>query len=189
MARRLRAGGDPWFRPDVVLRDGDAVAGDGWTLEAVHTPGHASNHLCYRLREEETLFSGDHVMGWSTSVVSPPDGNLGDYLASLQKLLDRPRDRRYVPTHGPPVEDPHTLVRAYLAHRGQRSDQILAALDAGPATIAEIVPRLYADTSKKLWRAAAGSVYAHLLSLRDLAEVETPDDPPCRRSMWTRCRA
>jgi glyoxylase-like metal-dependent hydrolase (beta-lactamase superfamily II) len=183
-----RPGGDPAFRPDVVLRDGDVVQGDGWTLDAVHTPGHASNHLCYLLREEDTLCSGDHVMGWSTSVVSPPDGNLGDYLASLEKLLDRPQDRRYVPTHGPPIEEPHALVRAYLAHRRQRSEQILAALDAGPATIAEIVPRLYAETSKKLWRAAAGSVYAHLLDLRELGEVEAPDDPPRRRSPWTRRR-
>src|SRR5207249_2660995 len=123
--------------------------------------------LCYFLSEEETLCTGDHVMGWSTSVVSPPDGHLGDYLASLQKLVDRSKDRRYLPTHGPPVDRPHALVRAYLAHRHERSEQILAALDAGPATIAELVPRIYAETTKKLWRAAAGSTYAHLLHLRE----------------------
>jgi glyoxylase-like metal-dependent hydrolase (beta-lactamase superfamily II) len=176
------------FQPDVVLRDGDAVEGDDWTLQAVHTPGHASNHLCYLLHEEGTLFSGDHVMGWSTTVVSPPDGNLGDYLASLEKLLDRPQDRRYVPTHGPPIEEPQTLVRAYLAHRHQRSEEILAALDTQPATVAELVPRVYADTPKKLWRAAAGSMYAHLLHLRDLGEVATQENPPRRRAAWIRCR-
>jgi glyoxylase-like metal-dependent hydrolase (beta-lactamase superfamily II) len=180
--------GDPSFCPDVLLRDGDVVEGDGWTLEAVHTPGHASNHLCYLLREEGVLCSGDHVMGWSTTVVSPPDGNLGDYVASLEKLLERPQDRSYLPTHGPAIEEPHTLVRAYLAHRRRRSEEILAALDTGPATIAEIVPRIYADTDKKMWRAAAGSVYAHLLHLRDLGDVEAQDDPPRRRSTWTRRR-
>jgi glyoxylase-like metal-dependent hydrolase (beta-lactamase superfamily II) len=184
-----RAGGDQSFEPDVVLRDGDVVEGDGWTLDAVHTPGHATNHLCFYLREEGTLCSGDHVMGWSTTVVSPPDGDLGEYLDSLEKLLERPEDRRYLPTHGPPVEEPHDLVRSFLAHRRERSEQLLAALDAGPATIAELVPRVYAQTSKKLWRGAAGSMYANLLYLRDSGEVEVDDDVPRRRSTWVRRRS
>lgn len=187
-AAPARPGGNVFFEPDVLLGDGDRVGGEGWSLVAVHTPGHASNHLCYFLTEESTLFSGDHVMGWSTSVISPPDGDLGEYMASLERLLERPHDQRYLPTHGPPVEDPHALVRAYLRHRGERSEQLLTALDAGPATIAELVPRLYAETSKKLWRAAAGSVYAHLTHLRDLGEVATQDDPPRRRSTWQRRR-
>jgi glyoxylase-like metal-dependent hydrolase (beta-lactamase superfamily II) len=181
-------GGDQLFEPDVVLGDGDVVEGDGWTLDVVHTPGHASNHLCYALREEATLCSGDHVMGWSTTVVSPPDGDLGEYLDSLEKLLEREQDRRYLPTHGPPIEEPHALVRAFLTHRRERSEQLLAALDAGPATIAELVPRVYALTSKKLWGGAAGSMYAQLLHLCEAGEVEVEDDPPRRRSTWARRR-
>jgi glyoxylase-like metal-dependent hydrolase (beta-lactamase superfamily II) len=181
-----REGADRSFRPEVVLRDGDTVAGDGWTLEAVHTPGHASNHLCYLFREEGVLCSGDHVMGWSTSVIAPPDGHLGDYLASLEKLLGRPQDQRYLPTHGPQITAPHTLVRAFLAHRRERSDQILAALASGPATIAEMVPRLYADVSKRLWRGAAASVYAHLLYLHELGMVEVEDGESLRRTSRVR---
>ncbi len=177
-----REAADRSFHPDVVLADGDIVSDDGWTLEAVHTPGHASNHLCYFLREERVLCSGDHVMGWSTSVISPPDGNLGDYLGSLQKLLDRPQDRRYLPTHGPEIAEPHALVRAFLAHRAERSEQILDALAAGPATIVELVPRLYGEVSKRLWRGAAGSMYAHLIQLHELGLIEVDDGGPLRRT-------
>jgi glyoxylase-like metal-dependent hydrolase (beta-lactamase superfamily II) len=176
-----RQGPDRDFRPDVVLRDGDVVEGDGWTLEAVHTPGHASNHLCYLLREEGVLCSGDHVMGWSTSVVSPPDGDIGDYVASLEKLLGRPQDRSYLPTHGPAIAEPHALVRAYLDHRRERNEQILDAVAAGPTTIVEIVRDLYADVDKKLWLAAASSVYAHLLHLHAIGLVDTDDGLPLRR--------
>ena len=183
-----REGPDRSFRPDVVLGDGDTVVGDGWTLEAVHTPGHASNHLCYLLREEGVLCSGDHVMGWSTSVIAPPDGHLGDYMASLEKLLGRSQDRRYLPTHGPQIDAPHTLVRAFLAHRRERSDQILAALAGGPATIAELVPRLYADVTKRLWRGAAASVYAHLLYLHELEMVKVEDGESLRRTSRVRRR-
>ena len=153
------------------------MEGDGWSLEAVHTPGHATNHLCYLVREEGSLCTGDHVMGWSTTVVSPPDGNLAEYMASLEKLLTRPQDRRYVPAHGPPITDPHTVVRDRLAHRRERTEQILDALATGPATIVEIVPRLYADVPKQVWPAAAASVYAHLLQLHELGLVEAEDGP------------
>jgi glyoxylase-like metal-dependent hydrolase (beta-lactamase superfamily II) len=163
------------FAPDVMLKDGDVVEGAGWTLETVHTPGHASNHLCYFWVEENALVTGDHVMGWSTSVVSPPDGNLGEYLASLERLLDRSQDRRYLPAHGPDIKEPHHYVRALLDHRRERSEQILAALEPEPLTIAEMVPRIYASTPKVLWPAAASSVYAHLIHLH--AEgVVWPDD-------------
>lgn len=175
-------GGDRDFRPDVALRDGDVVEGDGWTLEVVHTPGHASNHHCYGLREEGTLFTGDHIMGWSTSVISPPDGRLGEYLASLEKLLGRPGDGRYLPAHGPEIGDPHTRVRDFIEHRQERSTQILDLLAGGPTTIAEIVPRLYADVRKQLWPAAAGSVYAHLLHLQQLAMVGPEDGPSLQRA-------
>jgi glyoxylase-like metal-dependent hydrolase (beta-lactamase superfamily II) len=182
-------GADQSFEPDVVLRDGDVVGGDGWTLDSVYTPGHASNHLCYVLREESTLFSGDHVMGWSTTVVSPADGDLGEYLDNLEKLFEREQDRRYLPTHGPPIEEPHVLVRAFLTHRNERSEQLLDALDAGPATIAELVPRVYALTNKKLWRGAAGSMYAQLLYLRDAGEVEVEVEALGRHSTWVRRRS
>jgi glyoxylase-like metal-dependent hydrolase (beta-lactamase superfamily II) len=174
------------FQPDVALRDGDAVETDGWGIEAVHTPGHATNHLCYLVREAGVLFTGDHVMGWSTSVVSPPDGNLVEYLASFEKLLARPQDRVYLPGHGPAVTDPHPYVRALLAHRRDRSEQILEALAAGPATIAELVPRLYADKPKKIWLAASSSVYAHLLQLHQARLVEVDDGPVLRRASRVR---
>jgi glyoxylase-like metal-dependent hydrolase (beta-lactamase superfamily II) len=141
------------------------------------------------LPEEGVLCSGDHVMGWSTSVIAPPDGHLGDYLASLEKLLGRPQDRRYLPTHGPEITEPRALVRAFLAHRRERSDQILDALAAGPATIAELVPRLYADVSKRLWRGAASSMYAHLLHLEEAGMVEADDGSPLRRSSRIRRRS
>ncbi len=163
-ADELREGADTTFVPDHRLVDGDVVAGEGWTLQAVHTPGHTSNHLCFALVEERLLFTGDHVMGWSTSVIAPPDGDLRQYLASLDKLLDRD-DAVYWPTHGPAITEPAALVRAFRAHRAERSEQILEALGSGPATIAELVPRVYADVAKTLWRPAAASMYAHLLAL------------------------
>lgn len=178
----LREGADTDFVPEVVLADGDVVSGAGWTIEAVHTPGHTSNHLCFALTEERALFSGDHVMGWSTSVIGPPDGDLGRYLESLAKLLDRD-DARYWPTHGPAITEPHTHVRAFIAHREERLDQIRAALAPGPTTIAELVPRLYADVAKALWRPAAASVYAALLHLAAAGEVEV-DQPPRRTATW-----
>ena len=131
-AELKREGPDLDFRPDERLGDGDAVRGDGWTLTAVHTPGHCSNHLCYYLQEENCLFSGDHVMGWATSVVSPPDGSMQDYLASLRKLLPRQAER-YWPTHGPAITEPDRYVRACIAHREDREQQIIAHLRGGVA--------------------------------------------------------
>jgi glyoxylase-like metal-dependent hydrolase (beta-lactamase superfamily II) len=177
----LREGADTDFRPDVVLRNGDVVAGDGWTIEAVHTPGHTSNHLCYALREEAALFSGDHVMGWSTSVITPPDGDMVAFLASLRLLLDRD-DASYWPTHGPQITAPKDLVRAYLAHREERTAQVVAALADGPATLIEIVPRIYADVAKTLWVPAAMSTHAHLLQLVDEGRVRVAGGGPPKRT-------
>jgi glyoxylase-like metal-dependent hydrolase (beta-lactamase superfamily II) len=177
-----REGVDTDFVPDHRLVDGDTVRGDGWTFEAVHTPGHTSNHLCYALAEERVLFTGDHVMGWSTSVIAPPDGSLVAFMASLERLLARD-DAVYWPTHGPAVTDPHALVRAYLTHRRERSAQVLGALGDGPATIAELVPRIYADVSKALWKPAASSMHAHLLALLDEGRVAT-DEQPRRTSRY-----
>lgn len=166
----LREGADTDFIPDVVLADGAIVQGGSWTIQAVHTPGHTSNHLCFDLVEEGTLFTGDHVMGWSTSVIGPPDGSLGQYLASLRVLLARD-DQRYRPTHGPAITAPRELVSSYVAHRLERTEQIVAALRHGPATIATLVPIIYSSVSKALWRPAAASMYAHLLQLLDDGRV------------------
>jgi glyoxylase-like metal-dependent hydrolase (beta-lactamase superfamily II) len=177
----LREGADTAFRPDVTLRHGDAVSGPGWTIEAVHTPGHTSNHLCYALREEGALFSGDHVMGWSTTVIVPPDGNLGAYLSSLRLLLDRDDDV-YWPTHGPPITDPKPFVQAYLDHREERTEQILGVLRGGPTAIPDIVRQVYADVPKPLWVPAAMSTHAHLLQLVEDGAVRADGDGTPRRT-------
>ena len=155
--------GDKSFAPDVPLSHGDVVSGPGWSVEAVHTPGHLANHLCFALGDG-TLFTGDHVMGWSTSVISPPGGNLSDYLASMALLLDRP-DRTYVPTHGSPIADPHTHVRGLIQHRHDRTAQVIDQLRAGATTIPEIVEALYIGLDPLLEKAAGRSVLAHLLDL------------------------
>jgi glyoxylase-like metal-dependent hydrolase (beta-lactamase superfamily II) len=160
----VEEGGDRLFVPDRRMGEGDVVAGPGWTMEAIHTPGHISNHLCFGLREAKALFTGDHVMGWSTSVVSPPEGNMAHYVASLGKLLARD-DQVYYPTHGPPVPEPHGLVRAYIDHRREREEQILAGLRAGLTTIPALVARIYSDVPRHLHGAAGRSVLAHLLDL------------------------
>jgi glyoxylase-like metal-dependent hydrolase (beta-lactamase superfamily II) len=160
----VEEGGDRDFVPDVLVRDGDIIEGAGFTLECVHTPGHTSNHMCYALQQEKALFSGDHVMAWSTTVVAPPDGDMGDYFASLEKLLHRD-DAIYWPTHGGPVRDPKNFVAAYLEHRRQREAQIVAALENGVSGIPEIVNRVYAGLDPRLKPAAALSVLAHLLLL------------------------
>jgi glyoxylase-like metal-dependent hydrolase (beta-lactamase superfamily II) len=169
-------GGDWDFVPDVVVRDGDPVIGADWRFEAVHTPGHTSNHLCFALADRGILFSGDHVMGWSTSVVAPPDGDMAAYMASLDKLLGR-RDLVYWPTHGPAIDEPQRHVRAFIAHRREREAHILECLAAGLAAIPPIVDRLYAGLQPGLRRAAARSVHAHLLDLVGRGLVES-DGPP-----------
>ncbi len=169
-------GPDLEFVPDIKVDDGDVIVGTGWSVDVVHTPGHTSNHICFGLREESVLFTGDHVMGWATSVISPPDGDLYDYMASLRKLLDRP-DIRYWPTHGPAIEDPHSYVRAFIAHREGREAQILAGLSGGATTIKELVPPMYEATDKRLWRAAASSVLSHLLALHREGRVSCDGDP------------
>jgi glyoxylase-like metal-dependent hydrolase (beta-lactamase superfamily II) len=160
----VEAGADRAFAPDVVLRDGDVVEGAGWRLAAVHTPGHTSNHLCFALPEERTLFSGDHVMGWSTTVISPPDGDMRDYMRSLARLQQRD-DATYWPTHGGAIADPQAHVAALIAHRRARRDAVLAALAAGPARPADLVPTVYADLDPRLAGAAARSLLAHLIEL------------------------
>jgi len=168
-----KEGSDRDFVPDVVVHDGDIIVGQGWSLEALHTPGHISNHLCFALEKEKTLFSGDHVMGWSTSVISAPDGNLTDYMANLRRLLERD-DEVYWPTHGAAITDPHPYVRSLIEHREERTRQILARLEAGDTTIDQIVAVLYADVDKKLHPAAGRSVLAHLIALANQGRVKAP---------------
>ncbi len=163
-------GGDHVFVPDIAVRDGDVIAGDGFTIACVHTPGHTANHMCYALAEENALFTGDHVMGWSTSVIAPPDGDMGDYLMSLEKLIAR-NDSILYPTHGSPIREPAPMLRAYLAHRHMRETQILAALGQGENTIAGMVARLYAGLNPALMPAAALTVRAHLDHLLDEGKV------------------
>ena len=163
-------GGDRDFTPDVRLEDGAVVEGTGWTLEAVYTPGHLSNHHCFALREEGVLFSGDHVMGWSTSVISPPDGDMTDYMASLRRLLERD-DRMLLPAHGAPVEDPKALVRAFIAHRQEREQGILDCISQGRGRIPEMVEVMYTDVPKELHNAAGRSVFAHLLHMYETGRV------------------
>lgn len=157
----VEEGGDMAFEPDIVTRHGDRIEGKGWTIEAVHTPGHTSNHLCFALLEEKALFTGDHVMGWSTSVVSPPDGDMAAYMRSLDLLLTR-NDAIYWPTHGPAIEDPRPFVEAFIAHREEREAQILEQVRAGRTQIGEMVPVMYAAVDSRLHPAAARSVLAHV---------------------------
>lgn len=172
----VEEGADHDFVPDIRLAHGDVVTGAGWTLEAVHTPGHTSNHLCFALKEEQALFCGDHVMGWSTTVVSPPDGDMRAYRTSLAALLNRD-ETVYWPTHGAPVRDPKAYVVGLLEHRAEREAQILACLRDGVETIPEIVRRLYRDVDPKLHRAAGRSVLAHLVELVERGVVQCEDTP------------
>ncbi|MGZ3267138.1 MAG: MBL fold metallo-hydrolase [Croceibacterium sp.] len=155
---------DKDYAPDRVLRDGEQLAGPGWTLTALATPGHTSNHLCFALEQTGALFTGDHVMGWSTTVVSPPGGDMAAYMTSLALLHDRD-DRVYYPAHGPAVHNPRQLVRGMIGHRRQRERQILKLLGQQPQAIAELVPQMYKGLDQRLWPAAGQSVKAHLLDL------------------------
>ena len=171
----VEEGADRDFVPDHRVEDGAAIEGDGWTLEAVHTPGHTSNHLCFALTEEQAFFSGDHVMGWSTTVVSPPDGDMGAYMASLEKLKARD-EATYWPTHGPPIPKPQRFVGKLLSHRRQREAEILSAVAGGAATIPEIVALRYRGLDPRLRPAAARTVLAHLIHLVESGRVACPGE-------------
>jgi glyoxylase-like metal-dependent hydrolase (beta-lactamase superfamily II) len=172
---RADAAFDRDYAPDRVLSDGERIAGTGWTLTAVGTPGHTSNHLCFALEESGALFTGDHIMGWSTSVVAPPDGDMGDYMASLDKLLAR-TDRVYYPAHGDAVDKPQRLVRGMMGHRKQREGQILRLLDANVGEIPALVEQMYVGLDPRLTGAAGRSVLAHLLDLRSRGLVRSEGD-------------
>lgn len=172
------AGADFGFKPDIEICGGGAVfEGPGWTLEAVATPGHTSNHICFALKEENALFSGDHIMGWSTTVVSPPDGDMTAYMASLEKVKAQAYDVLW-PTHGPPVREVTPFIEAYIAHRRAREAQVLKALGEGHGRIKDMIPSLYAETDKRLWPAAARSVLGHMIDLVRRGVVTTADAEP-----------
>jgi glyoxylase-like metal-dependent hydrolase (beta-lactamase superfamily II) len=173
----VEAGADTSFQPDHLLKEGDALSGPGWTIDVLHTPGHISNHLCFALREEHALFSGDHVMGWSTTVIVPPDGHMGDYLRNLTRLLDRD-DAIYYPTHGAPIEQPREFVRGLIGHRRRREADIFACVQEGIGSIDDIVARLYRDVPRHLHAAAAQSVRAHLIHLMEAGQVSLDDTAP-----------
>lgn len=173
---------DPLYAPDRVLADGERLTGDGWTLEAVTTPGHTSNHVCFALLESGALFTGDHVMGWSTTVVSPPDGDMAAYMQSLGKLQAR-KDVVYYPAHGPAVTKPQQLVRGMIGHRRQREAQILRVLGEAPATIPEMVAQMYKGLDPRLTGAAGRSVLAHLLDLQTRGRIRQEADAADQQ--WT----
>jgi glyoxylase-like metal-dependent hydrolase (beta-lactamase superfamily II) len=169
---RADAAFDGDYRADRVLGDGDGIEVDGRTLTAIATPGHTSNHLCFADEASGVLFTGDHVMGWSTTVVVPPDGDMAAYMASLDRLRQRD-DRIYYPAHGPAITNPRQLVRGLIGHRMQRERQILTLLGKGTLSIPEIVAGAYPGLDPRLVGAAAGSVHAHLLDLRARGLVDT----------------
>jgi glyoxylase-like metal-dependent hydrolase (beta-lactamase superfamily II) len=156
---------DTDFVPDVRVGDGEVAAmGSGWTMRGVYTPGHTSNHMCFALDEERALFTGDHVMGWSTTVVSPPDGDMRDYIDSLRKVMTRD-DATLWPTHGAPVTAPRQFLQAFLEHRLEREAQVLVAVRSGVSEIDSMVKVMYADVREELHKAAARSVLSHLIKL------------------------
>ncbi len=161
---RADAAFDRTYEPDRVMEDGEAMTGPGWTLRAVATPGHVSNHLCFGLEESGALFTGDHVMGWSTSVIVPPDGDMADYMRSLDKLYAR-EDRVYYPAHGPAVDKPRQLVRGMIGHRRQRENQIVRLLGEKAGAAGDLVPLMYKALDPRLEGAARMSVTAHLIDL------------------------
>jgi glyoxylase-like metal-dependent hydrolase (beta-lactamase superfamily II) len=163
---------DETFTPDIVLNGGERLEGDGWTIEALATPGHASNHMAFALLDENALFSGDHVMGWSTTIVAPPDGDMNSYMASLETVMARGFSTIW-PTHGAPITEPGPFLAAYRAHRLGREAQVLARLAAGDRRIADMVPVLYAAVDSRLWPAASLSVWAHLIALHRAGAVQS----------------
>ncbi|APE29379.1 Metallo-beta-lactamase family protein [Aurantiacibacter gangjinensis] len=192
---RLDAAFDRTYAPDRVLADGESVSAPGWTLTAIATPGHTSNHLCFALEESGAVFTGDHVMGWSTSIIVPPDGDMGHYLESLALLYERKQDKVYYPAHGPAVTKPHQLVRSTLGHRRAREKQIGKLLAGGvPAkagtsrsksqrsqpslglTIEDLVPVMYKGLDERMWPAAGLSVKAHLLDMERRGIVSRSGD-------------
>jgi len=179
----IDAGGDMAFQPDVLIKHGDTLNGDNWTIECVYTPGHTSNHMCFALKEEKALFTGDHVMGWSTSVIGPPDGDMTAYMNSLALLLERD-DEVYWPTHGTAIPDVKNYVQAFVDHRLGREKQILASLAEGHELIEDMVPGMYTETDPRMFGAAARSVFAAMIRLLDSGQVSCMDGAPTLKGRY-----
>lgn len=171
----VEEGGDMAFQPDHVVRDGAIITGEGWSVECVHTPGHTSNHLCFAWREGNALFPGDHVMGWSTTVIVPPDGDMAEYLASLHRLAARSEKTLY-PTHGGPISAPREFITALISHREARERQILAGVASGLDTVTALVKVIYSEVDPRLHPAASMSVRAHLAHLVDRGRLAAGAD-------------
>ncbi|MCB1510867.1 MAG: MBL fold metallo-hydrolase [Hyphomicrobiaceae bacterium] len=167
---------DESFVPDRALRDGDVVSGSDWSVKALFTPGHAPDHLCFTMDERNIVFSGDHVMGWNTSVVAPPEGNMQAYLASLDRLAMRKSDQVYFPGHGGRVSEPARVAKAYLIHRRSREHAIFEAIRDGSSTVAAIVQRIYKDIDPRLVRAASMSVLAHVEHLLARGQITSDSE-------------
>jgi glyoxylase-like metal-dependent hydrolase (beta-lactamase superfamily II) len=175
-APRLDASNDTEFQPDRKLEDGEVVTGRGWTIEAVTTPGHTANHMAFAFRESDLLFSGDHVMAWSTPIVAPPDGAMSDYMASLQKLARR-SEPIYLPGHGGVVREAPRFVQHYIRHREGRESSILHRLSKGEADIPTLVRAIYIGLDPRLVKAAGLSVLAHIEDLMTRGLIAS-DGPP-----------
>lgn len=182
----LGSADDLGFMPDVKIGDGDSFSGPGWTLDVIETPGHTCNHLCFGLREENACLSGDHIMGWSTTVVAPPDGDMADYMDSLEKIRTKGFETLW-PTHGDPVRGKdfvNEFITEYASHRRAREAAILAHLRNGETSIPAMVEIMYADVEKRLHPAAAMSVLGHMMALIKAGTVRTPDAAPTVRSRF-----
>jgi glyoxylase-like metal-dependent hydrolase (beta-lactamase superfamily II) len=182
----LDAGGDYGFAPDVRIGDGGLIEGPDYALEAIATPGHTANHLAFALKASKILFSGDHVMAWSTSIVAPPDGSMRDYLDSLHKLKARP-ETLYFPGHGPAARDAHDLIERYIAHRGAREAAILRKLERGESGVPSLVQAIYIGLDPRLQKAAAMTMLAHLEDLVERDVVAT-DGPPSLSGVYRLAR-
>lgn len=174
---------DTDFLPDRCVEDGDVIEGAGWSLTAIHTPGHAPDHLCFDLKDQGVLFSGDHVMSWNTSVIAPPEGSMRDYLQSLEKLRGGDHEV-YFPGHGGRVENPQRVVKAFLVHRSWREAAILESVKKGDHTISEIVKRVYKDLDSELYVAAAFSVLAHVEYLFERGRLSCDEPLPTLSSSF-----
>jgi len=181
----VEMGADHSYAPDICIEDGSGISGPDWSITAVHTPGHTANHMCFHLEEENTLFVGDHIMGWATTVIVPPDGDMRQYLASLKKVANR-KPARLAPTHGPWVNNPQPFIRGIITHRRMREGQILKHLKTGATTINALVPQMYKDVDKRLYPAAARSVLGHMIALVDEGRVMC-DGPPLLSSNFALC--
>jgi glyoxylase-like metal-dependent hydrolase (beta-lactamase superfamily II) len=180
---RLEERADLDFVPDVQVTTGDVIDGWGWTFDVLHTPGHISNHLCYAFREEQALFSGDHVMAWATTIIPPPDGDVVAYLDSLDLLLAR-NDRIYWPTHGPPIHEPQPYVQLLRTHRVEREEQILDAVGRGKKRVEAMVKTIYKGYPEELHKPAQRSVLAHLVKLVREGRVRCDTPQPTLTSRY-----